>query len=112
MGVHVMVEGAVVSHGPVPMCLQLVRCRSGLSDGGNWKSSTSGKSTSRKSLDCWAWKLLALCVVPGDGTEVKGVLHMNRGRVVEERGGKETDGCPLTPPMYKVAMSHPDAAQW
>jgi hypothetical protein len=22
---------------------------------------------------------------------------MNRGRVGEERGGKETDGCPLTP---------------
>jgi hypothetical protein len=23
-------------------------------------------------------------------------VHMNRGRVGEERGGKETDGCPLT----------------
>jgi hypothetical protein len=43
-------------------------------------------------------------VVPGDGTEVsqrcggdtyeQGEL---RGRVGEERGGKETDGCPLTP---------------
>jgi hypothetical protein len=24
---------------------------------------------------------------------------MNRGRVGEERGGKETDGCPLTVPV-------------
>jgi hypothetical protein len=23
-------------------------------------------------------------------------IHMHRGRVGEERGGKETDGCPLT----------------
>jgi hypothetical protein len=35
-------------------------------------------------------------VVPGDGTEVWGEIHMNRGRVEEERGGKETDRCPLT----------------
>jgi hypothetical protein len=29
---------------------------------------------------------------------------MNRGRVGEERGGKETDGCPLTlPPLQSVA---------
>jgi hypothetical protein len=36
-------------------------------------------------------------VVPGDGTELRGGgIHMNRGRVGEERGGKETDGCPLT----------------
>jgi hypothetical protein len=25
-----------------------------------------------------------------------GKIHMNKGRVGEERGGKETDGCPLT----------------
>jgi hypothetical protein len=25
-----------------------------------------------------------------------GRINMNRGRVGEERGGKETDGCPLT----------------
>jgi hypothetical protein len=25
---------------------------------------------------------------------------MNRGRVQEERGGKETDGCPLTLTIY------------
>jgi hypothetical protein len=29
---------------------------------------------------------------------------MNRGRVGEERGGKEMDGCPLTlPPLQSVA---------
>jgi hypothetical protein len=35
-------------------------------------------------------------VVPGDGTEVWGKIHINRRRVGEERGGKETDRCPLT----------------
>jgi hypothetical protein len=25
-----------------------------------------------------------------------GEIHINKGRVGEERGGKETDGCPLT----------------
>jgi hypothetical protein len=55
-------------------------------------------------------KLPALGMVPGDGTEVlqrcgeyiygQGEL---RGRVGKERGGKETDGCPLTlPPPSKV----------
>jgi hypothetical protein len=71
MGVHVMAEGAVVSRGPVPMCLRLIRCHSGLSDGGDQKSLTSGELTSRKSLDHWAWKSSALGVVPGDGTEVR-----------------------------------------
>jgi hypothetical protein len=36
-----------------------------------------------------------LDVVPGDGTDVWGKIHMNRGRVGEERRGKEMDGCPL-----------------
>jgi hypothetical protein len=35
-------------------------------------------------------------VVPGDGTEVWEKKYINRGRVGEERGGKEMDGCPLT----------------
>jgi hypothetical protein len=39
-------------------------------------------------------------VVPGDGTEVRGRIYMNRGRVGEERGGKETDRCPLTVPIF------------
>jgi hypothetical protein len=63
MGVHMMAEGAIVSHGPVPMCPWLIRCCSGLSDRGDRKSSTSGESISRK--------LSALGVVSGDGTEVR-----------------------------------------
>jgi hypothetical protein len=35
-------------------------------------------------------------VVPGDGTDVWGEIHMNKGRVGEERRGKEMDRCPLT----------------
>jgi hypothetical protein len=31
-----------------------------------------------------------------------GEIHMNRGRVGEERVGKEMDGCPLTLPPFKV----------
>jgi hypothetical protein len=72
MGIHVMVEGAVVSRGPVPMRLRLVQCRSGLSDGGEQKSMTSGELTSRNSLDHRVWKSSALGVIPGDGTEVRG----------------------------------------
>jgi hypothetical protein len=60
MGVDMIAEGAVVSHGPVPMRLQLVWCCSGLSDEGGQKSSTSGESMSRKSSghQCgshWLW---------------------------------------------------------
>jgi hypothetical protein len=29
---------------------------------------------------------------------------MNRGRVGEERGGKETDGCPLTDATEEVSL--------
>jgi hypothetical protein len=71
MGVHVMAEGAVVSRGPVTMHPPLVRCYSGLSDEGGWKSLTSGGSTSRKSSGRQVWESLALGVIPGDGTEVK-----------------------------------------
>jgi hypothetical protein len=81
MGVHVMAEGAVVSHGPVQMCPRLVWCHSGPSNGGNQKS-TSRELLDRRTwklLDCWAWKLLdrwawnlsALGAVPGDRTEVR-----------------------------------------
>jgi hypothetical protein len=102
MGIHVMVEGAIVSHGPVPMHPRLVWCHSGMSEGGDQKSTTFGKSTSRKLLDCCVWKLSALGVVPGDGTEVWGEIHMNRGRVGEEKGGKEANGCPLKLPPFKA----------
>jgi hypothetical protein len=67
-----------------------------------WCESTSGKSS-----DCRVWKSLALGVIPGDDTEVRGGIHMNRGRVGEERGGKEMDGCPLTlPPLQSAASRH------
>jgi hypothetical protein len=31
-----------------------------------------------------------------DSTKVRRGIHMNRWRVGEDRGSKETDGCPLT----------------
>jgi hypothetical protein len=34
-----------------------------------------------------------------------GGIHMNRGRVGEERRGKETDGCPLTLPTKSGAQN-------
>jgi hypothetical protein len=67
-----MAEGAIVSHRPVPMHPQLVQCCSGPSDGGEWKSMTSGGPTSKKPSDHWVWKSSALGVVPGNGTEVRG----------------------------------------
>jgi hypothetical protein len=46
-------------------------------------------------------------VVPGDGTDVWGEIHMNKGRVGEERRGKEMDRCPLTlPPLQSAASRH------
>jgi hypothetical protein len=27
-------------------------------------------------------------------------VHINKGRVGEDRGSKEMDGCPLTPPLF------------
>jgi hypothetical protein len=96
MGIHVMAEDAVVSWGSVPMRPKLIQCHSGMSKEGDQKSTTFGESTSRRSSDCRVWKLSALGVVPGDSTEVWGEIHKNRGRVGEERGGKETDGYPLT----------------
>jgi hypothetical protein len=105
MGVHVMAEGAIVSCKPIPMRPQLVQCRSGLSDGGEQNLTTSSELISRKSLDHQIWKSLALGVVPGDSIEVRGGgIHIKIGRVGEERGGKEIDGCHLTlpPPLFKA----------
>jgi hypothetical protein len=34
-----------------------------------------------------------------------GGIHMNKGRVGEDRGSKETDGCPLTAPTQRHAVS-------
>jgi hypothetical protein len=37
---------------------------------------------------------------------------MNKGRVGEERKGKETDGCPLTlPPLQSVVSQHVKTAR-
>jgi hypothetical protein len=33
-----------------------------------------------------------------------GEIHMDKGRVGEESKGKETDGCPLTPPTTCRAL--------
>jgi hypothetical protein len=38
----------------------------------------------------------AVGVIPGDGTEVRKGSTYKQGGVGEERGSKETDGCPLT----------------
>jgi hypothetical protein len=86
MGVHVMAEGAIVSCRPVPMCPQLIRCHSGPSDGGEWKSMTSGELTPRTSLDHRVWKSSAWGVIPGDGTEVREGNTYEQG---ESRRGEE-----------------------
>jgi hypothetical protein len=36
-------------------------------------------------------------------------IHMNRGRVGEEKGGKETDRCPLTEPGSKLWRANHDS---
>jgi hypothetical protein len=45
-----------------------------------------------------------------DSTDVRRGIHMNRWRVGEDMGSKETDGCPLTDvplhsPLFKSAAS-------
>jgi hypothetical protein len=72
-----MVEGAIVSHGPVPMRAVQVRVM---------ESTTSGESTPRKSLDHGVWKSSALGVIPGDGTEVRRGNTYEQG---ESRRGEE-----------------------
>jgi hypothetical protein len=34
-----------------------------------------------------------------------GNIHMNKGRAGEDRGSKETDGCPLTPSSSAFALA-------
>jgi hypothetical protein len=48
-----------------------------------FSESTSGKLSA---FECGPWKWY----------RGVGEVHMNKGRVGEERGGKETDRCPLT----------------
>jgi hypothetical protein len=45
----------------------------------------------------------ALGVVLGDGTTAWADIHMNRGRVGEERGGKKWTDVPLHPGKYHLA---------
>jgi hypothetical protein len=66
-----------VSRGSVPMRPQLVRCRSGPSDGGD------GSRQLLVSRHLGSHRLLG--VVPGDGTEVRGGNTYEQG---EERGGE------------------------
>jgi hypothetical protein len=70
MGIHMMVEGVVVSHRSVPISPRLIQCHSGLSKEGDWK-------------------LSALGVVPGDSTEVGGGNTYKQG---ESRRGEERRG--------------------
>jgi hypothetical protein len=43
-----------------------------------------------------------------------GEIHMNKGRVGEERGGKEMDGCPLTSSKKSGALQSfvPGSQMW
>jgi hypothetical protein len=65
---------------------------------------TFGESTFGKSSDfeykshwLWVWSL--------EMVQRCGEIHMNKGRVGEERKGKETDRCPLTLPPLQSAAS-------
>jgi hypothetical protein len=71
---------------------------------------TFGQSTSGKLSGFWIQESSALCMVPGDSTEVLqrcgGYTYEQgglRGRVGNERGGEEMDRCPLT--VMKVMFS-------
>jgi hypothetical protein len=68
-----------------------------MSRGRRGKSMTFGESTSRKSSDFeYNMKVVGFGCGPWRWSRGVGEIHMNKGRVGEERGGKEMDGCPLT----------------
>jgi hypothetical protein len=68
-------------------------------------SMTFGESTSRKSSDFeYKGRQLWGCG-PWRWYRSVGRVHMSRGRVGEERGGKEMDRCPLTLPPLQSAVS-------
>jgi hypothetical protein len=50
MVVHVMAEGAVASHGPVPMCPKLVRSFRGKSGGEGWDVNDSSSQQVYESM--------------------------------------------------------------
>jgi hypothetical protein len=62
---------------------------------GSGKSMTFSESTSRKSSD-FEYEVVGFGCGPWRCYRGAGEIHMNKGRVGEERGGKEMDGCPLT----------------
>jgi hypothetical protein len=59
------------------------------------------------------WKVVGLRCGPWELVQRwGGGVHMNRGRVGENRGSKETDGCPLTlPPLQKHGVTTREARQ-
>jgi hypothetical protein len=96
MGTHVMTEGAVVSRRPVPMRPKLVRCCWGKSGWGRGKPTTSGswllqsrRTMSAKVIGLWVWSL--------EMVQRCGGSTYKQGGSREDRGSKETDGCPLIP---------------
>jgi hypothetical protein len=71
------------------------------------KLTTIGELTSVKLSDHRAWKLLAIGMVLGNGTEVRMGNTYGQG---ESGRGKETDRCPLIlpPPSKCGVMTHED----
>jgi hypothetical protein len=62
---------------------------------------TFGELTSRKLSD-FEYKAISFGCGPWRWYKGVGEIHMNKRRVGEERGGKETGGCPLTSTMLTV----------
>jgi hypothetical protein len=63
--------------------------------GRSGNSMTFSESISRKSLD-FEYEVVGFRCGPWRWYRGVGEIHMNKGRVGEERGGKEIDGCFLT----------------
>jgi hypothetical protein len=90
-----------VSRRPVPMRPQLVRCRSGPSSEGD---RSHRLLVGRRLGNHWAVSIEVVGFGCNPWRWYKGMreVHMSKGRVGEDRGSKETDGCPLTLPPSKV----------
>jgi hypothetical protein len=65
-----------------------------MSRGRSMKLMIFGELTS-ESCRTFGYKVIGFECGPWRWYRVVGEIHMNRGRVGEERGGKETDRCPL-----------------
>jgi hypothetical protein len=95
MGVHVMAEGTVVSHGPVPCICNLcgaVQVRVVRGDGSHQLL------VGRHLGSCWAISIEVIGYRCNPWRWYRGEEgeYINRGRAGEQRVGKEMDGCPLT----------------